>query len=118
MSLPPLPPVTLAPAYRARSLTFIAALLAVCASSSALAQVWPQHPIKVVIPFPPGSPNDLVMRTAAEKMLANLKQPILIESQPSDQIATGSTPVQTLAKVAKDFAKWGTVARKIGLSLD
>lgn len=36
----------------------------------------------------------------------------------SDQIVIGSTPEQAVAKVAQDFAKWGAVARKIGLSLD
>ena len=73
---------TLSPARRTKSLTLIAALLTVCASSAALAQAWPQRPIKVVIPFPPGGPSDLVMRTAAERILANLKQPIVIENQP------------------------------------
>jgi tripartite-type tricarboxylate transporter receptor subunit TctC len=36
----------------------------------------------------------------------------------TDQIVIGSTPEEAVAKVNKDFAKWGTVARKIGLSLD
>jgi tripartite-type tricarboxylate transporter receptor subunit TctC len=36
----------------------------------------------------------------------------------TDQIVIGSTAEQAVAKVNKDFAKWGTVARKIGLSLD
>ena len=36
----------------------------------------------------------------------------------TDQVVIGSTPEQAVAKVAKDFAKWGEVARKIGLSLD
>jgi tripartite-type tricarboxylate transporter receptor subunit TctC len=91
--------VTIAPAYRARSLTFVAALLAVCASSSALAQAWPQRPIKVVIPFPPGGPSDLVMRTAAEKILANLKQPIVIENQPG---AGGNIGAASVARAAPD----------------
>ena len=84
---------------RARGLTVIAALLALCASSSALAQAWPQRPIKVVIPFPPGGPSDLVMRTAAEKILANLKQPIVIENQPG---AGGNIGAATVARASPD----------------
>jgi len=90
---------TLSPAYRAKSLTFVAALLAVCASSSALAQAWPQRPIKVVIPFPPGGPTDLVMRTAAEKIQIILKQPVVIENQPG---AGGNIGAATVARAAPD----------------
>lgn len=90
---------TLSPAYRAKSLTFVAALLVVCASSSALAQAWPQRPIKVVIPFPPGGPTDLVMRTAAEKIQTILKQPVVIENQPG---AGGNIGAATVARAAPD----------------
>jgi tripartite-type tricarboxylate transporter receptor subunit TctC len=90
---------TLSPAYRAKSLTFVAALLAVCASSSALAQAWPQRPIKVVIPFPPGGPTDLVMRTAAEKIQTILKQPVVIDNQPG---AGGNIGAATVARAAPD----------------
>ena len=84
---------------RARRFTFVAALLAVCASSAALAQSWPQRPIKVIIPFPPGGPSDLVMRTAAEKIMANLKQAIVIENQPG---AGGNIGAATVARAAPD----------------
>jgi tripartite-type tricarboxylate transporter receptor subunit TctC len=36
----------------------------------------------------------------------------------TDQTVIGSTPEVAAAKIAKDNAKWGAVARKIGLSLD
>ena len=39
-------------------------VLALSATSAALAQSWPQKPIKVIAPYPPGGPSDLVMRTA------------------------------------------------------
>ncbi|MEY3519977.1 MAG: hypothetical protein RLZZ177_692 [Pseudomonadota bacterium] len=90
---------TIASASRSRGLTLIAALLAVCASSSALAQAWPQRPIKVVIPFPPGGPTDLVMRTATEKIQTILKQPVVIENQPG---AGGNIGAATVARAAPD----------------
>ena len=90
---------TIASASRSRGLTLIAALLAVCASSSALAQAWPQRPIKVIIPFPPGGPSDLVMRTATEKIQTILKQPVVIENQPG---AGGNIGAATVARAAPD----------------
>ena len=90
---------TVASASRSRGLTLIAALLALLASSSALAQAWPQRPIKVVIPFPPGGPTDLVMRTATEKIQTILKQPVVIENQPG---AGGNIGAATVARAAPD----------------
>ena len=55
-------------------------VLVLSAASACLAQSWPQKPIKVIAPYPPGGPSDLVMRTAAEKIQAALKQPIVIEN--------------------------------------
>jgi tripartite-type tricarboxylate transporter receptor subunit TctC len=74
-------------------------LVALAVSSSALAQAWPQRPIKVVIPFPPGGPTDLVMRTASEKISANLKQPIVIENQPG---AGGNIGAASVARATPD----------------
>lgn len=89
----------LAPLHRARGLTLVAALLTLYASSTALAQAWPLRPIKIVIPFPPGGPSDLVMRTAAERILVNLKQPIVIENQPG---AGGNIGAASVARAAPD----------------
>ena len=84
-----------------RRLGLAASVLAMLATSSAsaLAQAWPQRPIKVVIPFPPGGPSDIVMRTAAERILANLKQPIVIENQPG---AGGNIGAASVARAAPD----------------
>jgi tripartite-type tricarboxylate transporter receptor subunit TctC len=75
------------------------ALMALAVSSSALAQAWPQRPIKVIIPFPPGGPSDLVMRTATEKIQASLKQPVVIENQPG---AGGNIGAASVARAAPD----------------
>ena len=74
-------------------------LLALSAASSAIAQNWPQKPIKVIAPYPPGGPSDLVMRTAADKIQAILKQPIVIENQPG---AGGNIGGAAVARAAPD----------------
>lgn len=86
-----------------RALTWGLALLALSAASSAIAQSWPQKPIKVIAPYPPGGPSDLVMRTAADKIQAILKQPIVIENQPG---AGGNIGGAAVARATPDGYTW------------
>ena len=69
------------------------------ASSVVMAQSWPTKPIKVIAPYPPGGPSDFVMRTAADKIQAILKQPIVIENQPG---AGGNIGAAAVARSAPD----------------
>ena len=70
----------------------------------ALAQgSWPDKPIRVVLPFPPGGPSDMVMRLAAEKMQVALKQPIVIENRPG---AGGNLGAAEVARAAPDGYTW------------
>ena len=80
-------------------LTLALSLLMLSAAGSAVAQSWPQKPIKVIAPYPPGGPSDLVMRTAAEKIQAQLKQPIVIENQPG---AGGNIGAAAVARATPD----------------
>ena len=80
-------------------LTLAVSLLMLSAAGSAVAQSWPQKPIKVIAPYPPGGPSDLVMRTAAEKIQAQLKQPIVIENQPG---AGGNIGAAAVARATPD----------------
>ena len=80
------------------------ALLIVALVSSAWAQpTWPDKPIRVVLPFPPGGPSDIVMRLAVEKMQASLKQGIVIENKPG---AGGNLGAAEVARAAPDGYTW------------
>jgi tripartite-type tricarboxylate transporter receptor subunit TctC len=68
-------------------------------ANAAIAQSWPTKPIKVIAPYPPGGPSDLVMRTASEKIQTLLKQPIVIENQPG---AGGNIGAAAVARAAPD----------------
>ena len=48
----------------------------------AFAQTWPDRPIKLIVPFGPGSFPDMVARVVGEKMAANLGQPIVVDNRP------------------------------------
>ncbi|RDI24309.1 tripartite-type tricarboxylate transporter receptor subunit TctC [Pseudacidovorax intermedius] len=43
---------------------------------------YPQRPIKLVVPQPPGGPSDIVARFLAESMRASLGQPLVIDNRP------------------------------------
>jgi tripartite-type tricarboxylate transporter receptor subunit TctC len=57
--------------------TVIAALLGV---SSAAAQSYPSRPITIIVPFAPGGATDLLPRLFADRMQAELGQPVVIEN--------------------------------------
>lgn len=42
---------------------------------------WPDRPIKLIVPFPPGGTSDLLGRLMADKMSARLDQPVVVENR-------------------------------------
>ncbi len=75
------------------------ALVTVAQAQSA----WPDKPVRMLLPYPPGGPSDLVMRLASEKMQASLKQPIVIENKPG---AGGNIGAAEVARSAPDGSVW------------
>jgi tripartite-type tricarboxylate transporter receptor subunit TctC len=66
----------------------------------ALAQSgWPARPIRLVVPFPPGGPTDIVARVLAERMARSLGQPIVVENRPG---ANGNIGNDAVAKAEPD----------------
>ncbi len=64
---------------------------------------WPDKAIRVIVPLPPGGPSDIVLRSAAEKMQAALKQPIVIDNKPG---AAGNLGAAEAARAAPDGYTW------------
>ena len=88
-------------AYSRRRVT--ASLLAL-ASAGHLPMAWassdyPKGPIKLVIPYPPGGPTDLVGRLVAIAMGEALKQTIFVDNKPG---ASGMLGASLVAKAAPD----------------
>ena len=60
----------------------IAAAIAVAVGgiAGAHAQVYPSHPITIIVPFPAGGPTDTLARILSERMRVSLGQPVIIET--------------------------------------
>jgi tripartite-type tricarboxylate transporter receptor subunit TctC len=69
----------------------LAVLGLACAAFAAGAQpTWPQRPVRVVIPFPPGGTLDTLGRTLAQKLSEQLGQPFIVDNRPGGNGTIGA----------------------------
>jgi len=76
---------------------FAAALLAL--AGAAVAQSYPNRPIKLIAPYPPGGTTDIVARAIGNKLSEALGQPVLVENKAG---AGGLVGHDFVAKAAPD----------------
>ncbi len=62
-------------------------------SATAIAQEYPDHPIRVIVPFSPGGAVDGPMRLIAQEMSKRLGQPVVVENKPGAGATIGSDMV-------------------------
>jgi tripartite-type tricarboxylate transporter receptor subunit TctC len=67
--------------------------------SFAAAEDFPSKPIRLIVPFPPGGPNDIIARVVGQRMSEIAKQPILIDNRGGQAGVLGTDAV---AKSAPD----------------
>ena len=58
---------------------FLLALAAFLAALPAAAQAWPEKPVRLIVPFGPGSTPDVVMRLVADQLQQKLGQNFIVE---------------------------------------
>ena len=68
-------------------------------AQTAGAQTWPTRPIRVIVPFAPGGPPDVVMRLLSQQLGESLGQPLVIENRPG---AGGNIGTVAVAKSPAD----------------
>ena len=61
---------------------FLVALIAAIALAAPAAAKYPERPISIVVPLPPGGPADAVARVVAQKLQERLGQPVTVDNKP------------------------------------
>ena len=69
------------------------------ATSTGSGQAWPNHPIKMLVPFPPGSSPDIIARLVSEPLGRALGQTIVVDNKPG---AGGNVGTASVAKADPD----------------
>ncbi len=65
----------------------------------ASAQVWPAQPIRLIVPFTPGTGMDTIARAVQPRLAERLGQPVLVQNMPG---ASGNIGADAVAKAPAD----------------
>jgi tripartite-type tricarboxylate transporter receptor subunit TctC len=64
---------------------------------------WPERPIRIIVPYPPGGSNDTIARLMQPKLSEVLGQPVVVENKGG---ASGSVGAAEAARAAPDGYTW------------
>lgn len=79
--------------------TLVVAAVVTAAASVASAQSFPSKPIRLIVPFTPGSSTDITARAVADRLTQALGQPVVVENRPG---AGGKIGSELVARSAPD----------------
>ena len=85
----------------ARALHYFAAISCAVAifGATAVAQSWPQKPVRVIVPYPAGGTTDIMARVMQPKLGSSIGQPIIVENRPGGNGVIGA---EIVARAAPD----------------
>lgn len=82
------------------ALSLMLGLLGPCAFSGVLAQAaYPNKPVRIIVPFPPGGATDIIARDIGERLSAAFGQPFLIDNKAG---ASGNIGVELAVRASAD----------------
>ena len=84
---------------RPSRVALLVAAVVLAAAMPALAQDYPNRPIRFIVPYPPGGGTDVVARIMSEALAADLGQPIIIDNRGG---AAGNVGTDIAAKAPAD----------------
>ncbi len=88
------------PGYSRSILVAALAALAAFGATPLMAQPYPNRPITLVIPLPPGGTNDIMARAVADKLSASLGQQVVVENRSAG--GSGTVGTRQVTKSAPD----------------
>ena len=83
----------------------LAALGALARPRGAGAQAtdWPTRPVRLMVPYPPGGPTDILARVVAQRLTVDLPQPVIVENRGGANGTIGSEVVSRAAPDGTQF---------------
>jgi tripartite-type tricarboxylate transporter receptor subunit TctC len=79
--------------------TLVAALAAAPGAARAQPDAWPDRPVRLLVPYPPGGPTDIMARIVAQGLARTLPQPVVVENRSG---ANGTIGSEAVARAAPD----------------
>jgi tripartite-type tricarboxylate transporter receptor subunit TctC len=79
--------------------SILAACCALLFGGAAMAEPYPSHPVKIVVPYPAGGSNDIIARILAQKLTERNGQPFLVENRSG---ASGNIGAEAVASSDPD----------------
>jgi tripartite-type tricarboxylate transporter receptor subunit TctC len=64
------------------------------------AGAYPEHPITIVVPFPPGGNSDIIARLVADRLSSTFAQPVIVDHRPGG--AAGTVGAKAVASAEPD----------------
>ena len=98
--------------------TIRTALLVLAAAFAATAHAaYPDKPIRIVVPYPPGGTTDMLTRLVAQKLSESLKQPVIVDNRAGGAAMIGSDVVAKSAPDGYTLLSTGAGPHAINVSL-
>lgn len=89
----------------------LVAALSMCLVAPANGQAYPNRPVRLIVPFPPGGSNDILGRILAQRLSDRLGQQMIVDNRPgadgiigSDLVAKAPADGYTVLIVSTSFA--------------
>jgi tripartite-type tricarboxylate transporter receptor subunit TctC len=96
--------------FPAVMLSLLLSIVSVFHLPSAKAQEYPNRVVKIIVPFAPGGPSDIIARLLSQKLSENLGKSFIVENKPGGsanigiaQVAKSSADGYTLLLVSSSF---------------
>jgi tripartite-type tricarboxylate transporter receptor subunit TctC len=78
---------------------FFTLALPLASPASAQSSDFPSHPVRMIVPYPPGGPNDAIARVISQRLSQMWKQAVVVENRPG---ASGIIGGEIVARAAPD----------------